>query len=192
MDKYCKCKKIFWSQLCEEVKCFEEKPSSKTLKDINDLLKALNNLQYLKEHETEESHSEWGHSDEDKRTHHDMTVHIGAEHAMPKKLTEEQYKEWMRGLENADGSTGAHWTIEQTHQVQMQKGLAKYDKHAFWAAMNASYSDLCTLFRKHDMDTADAYAEYAVDFWFEDEDAVGGGNGDAEKLAAYYTAVVDK
>lgn len=189
MDKYCKCKEIFWHQLCKEVKCFEEKPNLETLRGINELLKALNNLNYLEEHEPKESHSGW---EKEKRTHHDMTVKIGTEHAAPKKLTEEQYKEWMRGLVNADGSTGAHWTIEQTYQVQMQKGLAKYDKHAFWAAMNASYSDLCDLFKKHDMDTADAYAEYAVDFWFEDEDAVGDGKGNAEKLAAYYTAVVDK
>lgn len=116
--------------------------------------------------------------------HHDMK-------SMPKKLTKEQYDEWMENIVNADGSTGPHWTEEQTKKVQAQKGLEKIDSKAFWAAMNASYSDLCDFFKKHNLNT-DAVCEYTMAFWFEDEDAVGGGECNPEKLAAYYSAVVDK
>lgn len=180
MDEYREYEEMLCGLLRKEMKSLKERPHSSTLQGINELLKAVKGVRCLQADEGEMMYSEQGHK------------YSGAGYATPKKLTEQQYKEWMRDLVNADGSTGPHWTIEQTQQVQNQKGLTQYDKHAFWAAMNASYSDLCTLFKKHGMDTADAYAEYAVDFWFEDEDAVGGGNGDAEKLAAYYTAVVEK
>lgn len=114
-------------------------------------------------------------------------MHTGT---IPKKLTEEQYKEWMRNLVNADGSTGPHWTIEQTKQVQQKANMTDVDPTVFWVAMNASYSDLCEFFNKHGINDPIAYAEYVEAFWLDDEDAVG--NGDAkEKLAAYYTAVVE-
>lgn len=114
-------------------------------------------------------------------------MHTGT---IPKKLTEEQYKEWMRNLVNADGSTGPHWTIEQTKQVQQKANMTDVDSTVFWVAMNASYSDLCEFFNKHGINDPIAYAEYVEAFWLDDEDAVG--NGDAkEKLAAYYTAVVE-
>lgn len=111
---------------------------------------------------------------------------------IPKKLTNVQYGEWVTDLVNADGSAGEHWTKEQTKEVQRKHGYTDIDETAFWAAMNISYSDLCGFFKKHGLDNPDTYAEYAVEFWFEDEDAVGGGNGGAEKLAAYYHSVVDR
>lgn len=111
--------------------------------------------------------------------------------SIPKKLTHEQYLEWVHDLANADGSTGEHWKKEQTKEVQKKHGMTDIDETAFWAAMNVTYSDLCHFFKKHNIDNADAYAEYVVDFWFEDEDAVGGGADNAEKLAAYYHSVVE-
>lgn len=112
-------------------------------------------------------------------------------HDIPKKLTKQQYEEWMRGLVNVDGSQGPHWTKEQTKQVQQKKGLTDIDETAFWAAMNASYSDLCEFFTRHNLNQPETYADYATIYWFEDEDAVGEGNGNQEKIAAYYTAVVE-
>lgn len=112
-------------------------------------------------------------------------------HDIPKKLTKQQYEEWMKGLINVDGSTGPHWTKEQTKQIQQKKGLTDIDETAFWAAMNASYSDLCEFFAKHGLNQPEIYADYVTVYWFEDEDAVGEGNGNQEKIAAYYTAVVE-
>lgn len=112
-------------------------------------------------------------------------------HDIPKKLTKQQYEEWMKGIVNADGSQGPHWTKEQTKQIQQKKGLTDIDDTAFWAAMNASYSDLCEFFARHGLNQPETYADYATIYWFEDEDAVGEGNGNQEKIAAYYTAVVE-
>lgn len=114
-------------------------------------------------------------------------MHTGT---IPKKLTEEQYKEWMHGLVNADGSSGPHWTIEQTKQVQQKAGMTDVDSTVFWVAMNASYSDLCEFFNKHGINDPVAYAEYVEAFWLDDEDSVGSDDPRA-KLAAYYTAVVE-
>lgn len=114
-------------------------------------------------------------------------MHTGT---IPKKLTEEQYKEWMHGLVNADGSSGPHWTIEQTKQVQQKAGMTDVDSTVFWVAMNASYSDLCEFFNKHGINDPMAYAEYVEAFWLDDEDSVGSDDPRA-KLAAYYTAVVE-
>lgn len=114
-------------------------------------------------------------------------MHTGT---IPKKLTEEQYKEWMHGLVNADGSSGPHWTIEQTKQVQQKAGMTDVDSTVFWVAMNASYSDLCEFFNKHGINDPMAYAEYVEAFWLDDEDSVGSDDPRA-KLAAYYTTVVE-
>lgn len=110
---------------------------------------------------------------------------------IPKKLTEEQYREWAGSMTNADGTTGPHFTKEQAKQIQEKKNMQDIDPVAFWVALNASYSDLCDFFKKYGINTLDAYADYAKAFWFEDDDAVGGGKGNAEKLAAYFHAVVE-
>lgn len=109
---------------------------------------------------------------------------------VPKKLTEEQYREWAGSMTNADGTTGPHFTKEQAKQIQEKKGMQDIDPVAFWVALNASYSDLCAFFKKYGINTIDAYADFTKAFWFEDEDAVGSGEGNAEKLAAYFHAVV--
>lgn len=110
---------------------------------------------------------------------------------VPKKLTDEQCKDWVEGMSNADGTTGPHWNKEQAKQIQEKKGMQEIDPCAFWAALNASYSDLCEFFKKYGISTPDAYAEYTKAFWFDDEDAVGGGKGNSEKLAAYFYSVVE-
>lgn len=114
-------------------------------------------------------------------------MHTGT---IPKKLTEDQYKEWMRDLANADGTSGPHWTMEQTKQVQQKANMTDIDPWVFYVAMNASYSDLCEFFKKHGLDDAMAYAEYVEAFWIDDEDSVGSDDPRA-KLAAYYTSVVE-
>lgn len=113
-------------------------------------------------------------------------------HDIPKKLTKQQYEEWMRGLVNADGSQGPHWTIEQTKQIQQKKGLTEVNPELFNAAMNASYSDLCEFFQKHGLNQPEIYAEYVEAFWLDDEDAIGSGDDDgAAKMAAYFTTIVE-
>lgn len=98
-------------------------------------------------------------------------------------LTEEMADEWMHGLHNEDGTKGPHWTKEQVKQVMAQKGI-KADSIHFWAAMNASYSDLCAIAKKHGVNTVDFYTDYSVAFWLQDKDAV------EDKLCAYFLNVV--
>ena len=99
------------------------------------------------------------------------------------KLDRETAERWMRSMENADGSTGAHWTKEQTNKIMQQKGL-DHDPIEFWAAMNATYSDFCKVSAKYGVDNIDYYVDLACAFWLKDKDAV------QDKLSTYYEYVV--
>lgn len=87
-------------------------------------------------------------------------------------------EEWVEGMKNADGSKGEHWSMEKTEEVRLQKGL-QCDPVEFWAAMNASYSDLGKMAKKHNLGI-DFWVDYVKAFWFEDEDA------GPDKLAMYH------
>lgn len=98
------------------------------------------------------------------------------------KLTKPMAEEWMRNIHNGDGSTGQHWTLEQTTQVMQQKNYP-CDPVEFWVAMNMMYSDYYTTAKKFNVNNADFYAAMAKAFLC-DEDAESG------KLARYYSAIV--
>ena len=91
---------------------------------------------------------------------------------------------WVDGMKNADGTHGAHWTMEQVAEVAERRD---WDGNTWllWIAMNAEYSDRCEVNRKHGMTSADFYFDSAVAFWLEDEDAR------EEKLWKYYENVVE-
>lgn len=98
------------------------------------------------------------------------------------KLNRQMAEAWVRGMENADGSTGAHWTMEQTNSIMEKHGL-RCNPVKFWVAMNAVYSDLCEVAEKHGVGNEEFYADMAKSFWLCDRDAV------EDKLAAYYENV---
>lgn len=98
------------------------------------------------------------------------------------KLTEPVAKEWLESMENSDGTTGPHWTLEQTKQVAAQKGVT-YDPVKFWVAMNMMYSDYFSVAKKFNINNTDFYVELAKAF-LDDKDAAPG------KLARYYEFVV--
>lgn len=83
-------------------------------------------------------------------------------------------------LENEDGTTGAHWTVEQTNQVVKSVGGSFYDYNEFdWNyVMNMLYSDY------YGLGNADAtfYGKMAKKF-LEDKDAPEG------KALKYYLAM---
>lgn len=99
------------------------------------------------------------------------------------KLTKDIADTWTREMQNADGTKGAHWTMDQARQVMTQKGL-NCDPLEFWVALNATYSDLCESAKKHNVNTVDYYVDTAIALWLKDKDAV------EDKLAAYYEYVV--
>lgn len=101
------------------------------------------------------------------------------------KLTREDADEWMRDLENEDGSRGAHWTFDQVRQVMGQKNVSA-DPVTFYAVLNMIYSDYGKVFRKYGMaDKLDFYVDMAKAF-IEDKDAV------PDKAAAYYEHIVKR
>lgn len=98
-------------------------------------------------------------------------------------LSWEDAKEWMMSIRNADGSKGAHWSIEQTNKLFEKKQL-DCAQHEFWAAMNMLYSDYAPVAKKFGVDNPDFFACLAEAF-LDDEDAVG------DKLAVYYDYIVE-
>lgn len=84
---------------------------------------------------------------------------------------------------NVDGTTGPHWTIEQTEQVRNQRGI-QWGKIEFWAAMNMIYSDYSEVFRVYGVrDKIFLYADMAYAF-LSDSDSV------ENKATAYFENVV--
>lgn len=100
-----------------------------------------------------------------------------------KGLNKETAHEWVEHMENSDGSTGPHWSMEQTKATQDRLGI-KLNPIEFFAAMNMIYSDYCKVARKFNADNPDFYAHMACAF-LEDEDAA------PHKLSNYYECIVE-
>ena len=98
-------------------------------------------------------------------------------------MTREMAEEWMDNLHNEDGTIGPHWSLEDVKAVMRKKGL-QGDPVRIWVAMNAEYSDMVMVNRKHGIEDADYYFDAALARWINDRDAV------KDKEAAYYTYVV--
>lgn len=98
-------------------------------------------------------------------------------------LTKEMAEEWMYKLQNADGTSGPHWSLEDVKRLMQQKGIHA-DPLKLWVGMNAEYSDGVAVNRKFGVDNPEYYLESAMTKWLNDRDAV------ADKPAAYYMYVV--
>ena len=98
------------------------------------------------------------------------------------KMDRQTAEDWTRRMKNEDGTTGAHWTMEQAEQVMRQHGI-QCEPAEFYAALNMLYSDFCEVFKKHGVNKIDFYADMAK-AWLGDKDAV------SDKLSAYYEYVV--
>ena len=90
---------------------------------------------------------------------------------------------WVESMENADGTHGAHWTMEQVAELAKAKKFTG-NIWELWIAMNAEWSDRCRANQKHGITSPDFYFDSAVAYWLEDKDAV------EDKLWAYYENVV--
>ena len=84
-------------------------------------------------------------------------------------LTRQSAEEWVSRMENVDGSTGGHWTLDQTEQVRIQRGF-DCDPVKFWVAINMMYSDYYMAAKKNNANTIDFYADMAKAF-LDDPDA---------------------
>lgn len=90
--------------------------------------------------------------------------------------------QWTRGMENEDGSTGPHWSPEQTKQLLTQRGL-DCDPWEFYAIMNAIYSDDFKVAKKYGVNSIDYYVDRAK-AWLDDKDAM------PDKAARYFEYIV--
>ena len=93
---------------------------------------------------------------------------------------------WAEHMQNADGSTGPHWTMEQTSAVADASGAGHDIPHwVFGVTMNMMYSDYYEVARKFGVNVPEFYAELARAFLMDKD-----GPGPEEKLCAYYRCIV--
>lgn len=94
----------------------------------------------------------------------------------------ETAKKAVESMENEDGTTGAHWSLEDTTKVAQQNNInlptAKYNEYDWYFVLNMIYSDFCKVFGQD----INLYIKVAL-AWLEDKDAA---NGKAYK---YYQSV---
>ena len=105
-------------------------------------------------------------------------------------LKKEDLKHWKKSLENADGTMGEHFTMEQIMGAAEKLGVKfeEYDEKEFCLVVNMLYSDYCEALKgiiPQDKELH-AYVKMAK-AWLEDEDALQG----SERLAMYYYCIVE-
>lgn len=113
-------------------------------------------------------------------------MHTGT---IPKKLTEEQYKEWMRNLENSDGTDGPKFTKQQVEAEAKKLGVDYMDVgiETLYSCVNMLYSDFCEVAQKYGVNNLGFYIHLA-DAFLDDDDFDGTGK---EKLSIYYHTIVE-
>lgn len=88
----------------------------------------------------------------------------------PKK--KEIYKKWMSKMENADGTTGPHFTKEQLQKIYNDEKIKEkgIEMDEFEVVLNMLYSDYCKVLKENGMNSQKLYADLATAF-IKDEDA---------------------
>ena len=99
------------------------------------------------------------------------------------KLNETEAKNWTSSMENADGTHGAHWTMDKTEEVRKQFGINN-DPVQWWVTMNMMYSDYCAVAEKLGVSNLEFFACMSQAF-LNDKDA------QSDKLSRYYEFIAD-
>lgn len=86
-----------------------------------------------------------------------------------RKVDEQMADGWVRRMQNADGTTGPKFKIDQTEQLR-QMYCMECDKWEFFVVMNMMYSDYCEVARHMGVDRQEYYAMLSKAFLC-DEDA---------------------
>lgn len=85
---------------------------------------------------------------------------------------------WVKHMQNADGTVGAHWPWHEAEAIRAKYGISCGDLE-FYVALNMMYSDYCVAIGQAGASTVELYARMAVAF-LNDKDAQPG------KLERYY------
>ena len=102
------------------------------------------------------------------------------------KLSTKEIKKWEKEMENADGSKGKKWQVDQIKQVAQQQGIRfdEFRPETLTAVANMLYSDYCKVLGSDMM----IYVKLAKAF-LEDDDFEG---DPEEKVMLYYKCIVAK
>lgn len=102
------------------------------------------------------------------------------------KLSKKDIKKWEKSLENADGTRGKKYEVEQIEQVAKQHGIRfeEYSPEVFTMVVNMMYADYCKVLGSDMM----IYVKLAKAF-LEDDDFDG---EPEEKIMLYYKCIVEK
>lgn len=103
-------------------------------------------------------------------------------------MDKETAERWVRSMVSADGTRGGKWrNMQDVRALAQQHGMGSEEElPEFWAALNATYSDIAKVAKKYNVDRPDFYADIASALYFDDVDAVDG------KLEKYYRYLVKK
>lgn len=95
--------------------------------------------------------------------------------------------QWAERMQNADGSTGPHWTMEQTTAVAESMGIQEHEipRWAWSVTMNMMYSDYYPVAVEFGLNRPEFYAALAKAFLLDKD-----GPGPERKLMKYYEHVV--
>ena len=98
-------------------------------------------------------------------------------------FTEDDAKAWTAKMENEDGTTGPHWTMEQTPAVAESMGIQApaVPRWAWGVTMNMMYSDYYPVAVEFGLNRPEFYAALAKAFLLDKD-----GPGPEQKLMAYY------
>ena len=98
-------------------------------------------------------------------------------------FTHEDAEAWAAKMQNADGTTGPHWTMEQTTAVAESMGIQApvVPRWAWGVTMNMMYSDYYPVAVEFGLNRPEFYAALAKAFLLDKD-----GPGPEQKLMAYY------
>jgi hypothetical protein len=111
------------------------------------------------------------------------------DHDEPEAATfdRETAMQWAANMQNADGTAGPHWTMEQTTAVAESMGIQApvIQRWAWGVTMNMMYSDYYPVAVEFGLNRPEFYAALATAFLLDKD-----GPGAEEKLLRYYEHVV--
>lgn len=97
------------------------------------------------------------------------------------KLTRADALAWVQNMDNADGTQGAHWTMEQTSPYKDTRNVSVPDWE-WYAVMNMMYSDYSKAAQKNGVCRPEFFADMAAAF-LADRDAP------EDKAGRYYHSI---
>ena len=119
----------------------------------------------------------------------DLRAKLGDDAVHGERLTDGELRAWLQRMDNADGSTGQHWTEDQTASIAAAIGVTfdHVTAEEFCAAMNMMYSDYYPVAVEFGLNRPEFYAALAKAFLLDKD-----GPGPERKLMEYYEHIAKR